>query len=249
MSDLNSIGGLHYEMMKRCYNENSVAYKDYGAKGIKVCKEWHDREIFRKWAKENGYVKGLRLERIDSKKNYEPSNCQFGEKKKKKSGGESQYRKEVRKHREEMIRFAGCEKKYSKSRLYSIYKSMLTRCNNKNHKYYKHYGGRGIRICEEWSGKDGFFYFHRWALDNGYDPELTIDRINVNGDYQPDNCKWATMKEQRNNTRNSKRVVYKGEEFTVKNFSIITGISKNIIYQKLKENMTGEKIIESQNSK
>ena len=60
MADLNTIGGLHYEMMRRCYNETSVAYKDYGAKGITVCLEWHDRENFRKWAIENGYEKGLR---------------------------------------------------------------------------------------------------------------------------------------------------------------------------------------------
>ena len=78
MASLNNIGGLHYEMMRRCYNKNSVAYKDYGAKGISVCEEWHDRESFRKWAIENGYIKGLRLERIDSKKGYDPSNCRFG---------------------------------------------------------------------------------------------------------------------------------------------------------------------------
>mgnify|MGYP003311752170 CR=1 FL=1 len=53
MANLESIGGLHYEMMKRCYNENSVAFKSYGRKGIKVCEEWHDREVFRKWALEN----------------------------------------------------------------------------------------------------------------------------------------------------------------------------------------------------
>ena len=68
MASLDTIGGLHYEMMRRCYNENSVIYTTYGAVGIKVCKEWHDREVFWKWCKENGYVKGLRLNRIDSTK-------------------------------------------------------------------------------------------------------------------------------------------------------------------------------------
>lgn len=68
MADLNSIGGLHYEMMRRCYNPKSIAFKSYGAKGIKVCEEWHDRDNFRKWCNENGYTKGLRLNRIDSTK-------------------------------------------------------------------------------------------------------------------------------------------------------------------------------------
>ena len=97
MADLNSIGGIHYEMMRRCYNEKSIAYKDYGAKGIVVCEEWHDRENFRKWSHENGYVKGLRLNRIDSKGNYTPDNCVFGECNKKKPTVESQYHKNVRK--------------------------------------------------------------------------------------------------------------------------------------------------------
>lgn len=83
MAELNSLGGLHYEMMKRCYNENSIMYSSYGAKGITVCEEWHDRDQFKKWAKENGWSKGLRLNRIDSNKPYEPSNCFFGCKNKK----------------------------------------------------------------------------------------------------------------------------------------------------------------------
>lgn len=81
MADLNSIGGLHYEMMRRCYNPKSIAFKSYGAKGIKVCEEWHDRDNFRKWCNENGYTKGLRLNRIDSTKDYCPENCVLGNKK------------------------------------------------------------------------------------------------------------------------------------------------------------------------
>lgn len=98
MADLNRIGGIHYEMMKRCYNEKSIAYKDYGAKGIKVCEEWHDRGCFKKWALKNGYTKGLRLQRIDGKKDYQPSNCFFGEKTKKNLNSSSQKTKKY--HRE-----------------------------------------------------------------------------------------------------------------------------------------------------
>ena len=109
MANLNNIGGIHYEMMRRCYDKKSVTYKHYGDKGITVCNEWHDRENFRKWAIENGYVKGLRLERIDTKGNYEPANCRFGENNKKKVGGESQYHKNIRKHRLKMIKECGLD--------------------------------------------------------------------------------------------------------------------------------------------
>ena len=78
----------------------SVAYKDYGAKGITVCNEWHDRDNFRKWAIDNGYVKGLRLERIDTKKGYSPGNCRFGTTMKKNKYSGSQHVKKIRKHRD-----------------------------------------------------------------------------------------------------------------------------------------------------
>lgn len=75
MADLNSLGGIHYEMMRRCYNPKSVMWKWYGEKGIGVCEEWHDREAFKKWARDNGYEKGMRLERKDFSSNYCPDNC------------------------------------------------------------------------------------------------------------------------------------------------------------------------------
>ena len=156
MASLNTIGGLHHEMMKRCYNEKSVAYKDYGAKGIGVCQEWHDRDVFRKWCMENGYSKGMRLERIDCSKDYEPGNCRFGTRMKRNENSISQKTKATRIHRLEMKKYSGVPENYSKTRIFRIFNGMHTRCENNNCDHYKDYGGRGITVCKEWSGKDGF---------------------------------------------------------------------------------------------
>jgi hypothetical protein len=81
-----------------------------------------------------------------------------------------------------------------KTRLYSIYRKMKNRCYNSGSEDYKGYGGRGIIICQEWL--NDFRVFHKWALENGYADDLSIDRIDVHGNYTPSNCKWSTPKEQ-----------------------------------------------------
>lgn len=235
MASLNTIGGLHYEMMKRCYNEKSVAFKDYGAKGIGVCPEWHDREVFRKWCKENGYIKGMRLERIDCSKGYEPSNCRFGTRMKRDKNSGSQKTKAIRTHRLEMKEYSGVPDNYSSTRLFRIFVGMHTRCENKNSTHYKDYGGRGISVCKEWSGKDGFFNFYKWSMDNGYADNLSIDRIEVNGNYEPSNCRWATMGEQMSNRRCSLNYNYNGSIYSLSEICKMEGLKYSLVYSRIKK--------------
>lgn len=90
------------------------------------------------------------------------------------------------------------------TRLYSIYRNMITRCENPNNHKYKSYGARGISICKEW--RDNFKIFQKWALENGYNDELTIERKNVNGNYCPENCCWIPSEDQAKNKQNSIRI-------------------------------------------
>lgn len=98
-------------------------------------------------------------------------------------------------------------------RLRQIYYDMKQRCYNSKRKNYKDYGGRGITICDEWLQNSNTFY--EWALTNGYSDDLTIDRIDNHRGYSPENCRWATQKQQSNNKRSSVLITYKGKTQTV----------------------------------
>lgn len=95
------------------------------------------------------------------------------------------------------------------TRLYIIWTGMKARCYNENSIEYKRYGFRGISICEEW--KNNFEAFYDWAVENGYEEKLTIDRIDVNGNYEPSNCRWSTTLEQGCNKRNNHFLTVDGE--------------------------------------
>ena len=109
------------------------------------------------------------------------------------------------------------------SRLYMIWNTMKQRCYVKSSTSYKRYGAKGITVCDEW--RYSFYAFRDWALANGYSDELTIDRIDSKGSYEPNNCRWATYKEQANNTSKNRKFTYNGETHTIPEWSDIVGIN------------------------
>lgn len=98
-------------------------------------------------------------------------------------------------------------------RLRRIYGNMKNRCNNKKSNRFHRYGARGIKVCEEWA--KSFANFQNWALNNGYEDHLTLDRINNDGDYEPKNCRWATYKEQSHNSSANRGITINGETKTI----------------------------------
>lgn len=117
------------------------------------------------------------------------------------------------------------------TRLFNIWQSMKERCNTPTSHAYKWYGGRGIKICDEW--ENDFMAFYNWAINNGYKEILSIDRIDVNGNYEPSNCRWATTKAQANNKRTNRFLTLNGETHTMAEWGIITGIKDYNIENRL----------------
>lgn len=113
-------------------------------------------------------------------------------------------------------------------RLYAIYDKMKQRCFNTNHIAYKYYGNRGIKIYQDWL--DDFMNFYNWAVTNGYNDTLTIDRIDVNGNYEPSNCRWVTYEEQNNNTRRNVHLTYNGKTLTIAQWCRELNIRPNKVY-------------------
>lgn len=123
-------------------------------------------------------------------------------------------------------------------RLYRIYISMVVRCNRPEHPTYKHYGARGIKVCDEWL-KDNLS-FYRWAMSNGYRDDLTLDRIDTNGNYAPDNCRWATWITQNNNLRTNRYLEARGERHTLAQWSRISGLMPRTIANRIRNGWSVE---------
>ncbi len=117
-----------------------------------------------------------------------------------------------------------------KTRLYAIWSRMKGRCYNPHDTKYAYYGGRGITVCDEWI--DNFQAFYDWSMANGYCDNLTIDRIDVNGDYTPTNCRWTDMKTQCRNTRRNVLVVYNGKTMTIAEAAERSGLSDKTLYSR-----------------
>lgn len=126
-----------------------------------------------------------------------------------------------------------------KERLYAIWVGMRQRCRDKKAKNYPHYGGRGIAICPEW---DDYAAFREWAVSAGYQDDLTIDRIDVNGNYCPENCRWATVKDQANNTTRNRVITYRGEKMSMSRWAERLGISYEAMNRRIHRGWSMERI-------
>lgn len=127
------------------------------------------------------------------------------------------------------------------TRLFRIWTGIKTRCFDEKDKSYRNYGGRGITMCNEWSSD--FSKFMKWALESGYQDELTCDRIDNNRGYFPENCRWITRAQQQRNKRTNRILTFNGESHIVSEWAEITGIPKDRILHRLKDGWTIEKTL------
>ncbi|MBS6006866.1 MAG: hypothetical protein KIB43_07875 [Clostridium baratii] len=129
----------------------------------------------------------------------------------------------------------------SRTKLYHVWVMMKQRCFNSCNKDYKDYGARGITVYEEWI--HDYKVFHKWAITAGYEEGLTLDRINPNGNYEPNNCRWITNAEQQNNKRNTIHVLYNDRLITLTELSIITNIKRETLEMRYIRGDRGERLI------
>lgn len=146
--------------------------------------------------------------------------------------------------KENLLKVQGNRNKHLKSQtnIYSTWRDMKARCYNSKSLSYKNYGDRGIKICDEWLDKEnGFINFYNWAINNGYKEnksrkQQTLDRIDINGNYEPNNCRWVTMKMQQNNRNNNRIIFYKNNKYTISELSEKLKINKNTLLGRINRN-------------
>lgn len=137
-------------------------------------------------------------------------------------------------HKQSSLKHGGCSDN-SPVRLYRIWSNMKQRCTNPNHHFYKNYGGRGITVNREW--QDSYIAFRDWALSNGYSDDLTLDRIDLNGDYNSDNCRWVTYKIQANNKSTNRLITVGDRTKTLSEWSDESGVPVGTLWSRI--NMYG----------
>lgn len=140
----------------------------------------------------------------------------------------------------EVGRTMGVKHGMTNTRLYRIYKHMRNRCYREKDIRYPEYGGRGITVCDEWMY---FEPFAEWALSNGYSDSLTLDRIDVNGNYSPDNCRWADIITQASNKRNVKIYEYNNEKHTIAEWARIYDMNYKKLWKRLTNGWDIEKAL------
>ena len=131
------------------------------------------------------------------------------------------------------------------TRLYFIWQNMKNRCNKPTDSHFHNYGGRGISVCSEW--ENDFSKFSDWAIASGYTEELTIDRIDNNKGYSPDNCRWVSKAAQNRNKRNSILIEYEGKTQTLSEWAREKGIHKSTLVYRYHQGKTGNELFHKQN--
>lgn len=132
--------------------------------------------------------------------------------------------------------------KLTNTPLYRVYRSMKERCSNPHSEFYPIYGGRGITVCDDW--RHYYLSFYNWANENGYRKGLSIERIDNNGNYCPENCKWATMKEQANNKRNNVLITYNNKVMSVTEAARLSGINHSTLNSRVINNCNPDKLFD-----
>lgn len=119
---------------------------------------------------------------------------------------------------------------FCKEAWYGSYHSMMDRCYREKSANYRFYGGRGIRVCDEWHNIENF---EKWCAESGHRKGLSLDRVNPDGNYCPGNCRWVTPKQQANNRRNTVYLTHDGETHTISEWAEITGICRSTISNRI----------------
>lgn len=127
------------------------------------------------------------------------------------------------------------------TRIYRIWDGMKNRCHNPNFKKHQLYFDKGIKVCDEW--KNNFMSFYNWSIQNGYKNNLTIDRIDVNGNYEPSNCRWVDYEVQNNNRSINREIEYNGKNYSIKQLSEIYKIKKETLNSRLRNGWSIEKTL------
>ena len=252
---------IYYSIKTRCYNRKTYIYKYYGGKGIKICDEWlNNFNNFYQWALANNYRINFSIDRININDNYCPENCRWIPRNEQNNNKGNNLAITINNETKTLSQW--CKKYHANysvvlkrinvlkweplkalttpvrnwdgnkdQKLLNIWRSIHDRCYNENNQNYNNYGGKGIKICDEWL--NNFEVFQTWALDNGFNNSLSIDRINNDGNYEPTNCRWATAKIQNNNRTNNKYITINNETKTLQEWCNQYKIDYKLCYSRI----------------